>query len=268
MEDLAVGTGHLPVNVFLADGIPVALDDSPQDTKLQSVLSTMDVLFSQVGIRVGPVSYHKLSDPAFDQIDDDAEQEALLTESRVAANERLNLFFVDFIASSTPGGATLGIAGAIPGIKRNGTIYSGVLVAYSGYSGPEIGATAAHECGHYLGLFHTSQFDYQGNLLYGDPIHATPTCPLWETTPECPTIGNSNLMWPYDLGYVDGLRIDQAQGNIMLNHPLIEPGLPPGVSAKTGYPNTSAKVALDGLRTLAEWRVGCETCRRLLARKQ
>ena len=89
-----------------------------------------------------------------------------------------------------------------------------------------VGSTAAHEAGHYLGLFHTNQVDQFGFPFLPDPILDTEVCAAF-FTPECPTLGNDNLMWPDDLGFALGLLLTRGQGNVLKSHSLVEPGTPP-----------------------------------------
>jgi len=220
-----ISFGHLPLNIFLSDGLSIDVSDAPTDPKLQEALQTVDMLFKQVGLRVGSVSYFKLNDPAFDDIGSFAELDALQELSSAAPEARLNMFMVNTI--SIDGGGFLGVAGATPGIKRNGTIFSGVVTVYDDVTGPFVGSTAAHEGGHYLGLFHTTGFDDFGFINGVDLILDTPICFLNEIDFECLTIGNDNLLWPFELGFVD-LDLTAGQGSVLLNHPLVEPGDPPG----------------------------------------
>lgn len=150
----------------------------------------------------------------------------------------------------------LGVAGAIPGIKRNGTVYSGVAVAYDADTGPLIGSTAAHECGHYLGLFHTTQFDQFGFIIDADLIEDTPVCPLFGTSAECPTEGNDNLLWPYDLGILD-LDLTIGQGLVLRSHPLVDPGMPGlAVSSLTSHDLAVGATVLP-LSARRSWCANC-----------
>ena len=216
--------GLLPVNVFIADGIPVTAADAPTDAGFQTILDTIDALFAQRGLRLSDVSFFDISNPAYDEIDSDAEREAMVaSESAVAPEHRLNLFFVQGFPND-PG--TLGVSQGIPGLKMNGTRFSGITIVYDGMPADLVGATTAHEAGHYLGLFHTTQHDAFGDPVSPDPILDTLVCPDFPD-PVCPILGDNNLMWPYSFPFANGLLLSRGQGNVFKNHSLVEPGTPP-----------------------------------------
>jgi hypothetical protein len=115
------------------------------------------------------------------------------------------IFFVDDIqaAAAGNGGTVVGIDGAIPGPPgAGGTVHSGALVNVSNITattncvaansprtcGPdEVGYITSHEAGHYLGLFHTTEFN--GTLF--DPIGDTSQC-----APACDTDKDGTLTGP------------------------------------------------------------------------
>jgi hypothetical protein len=115
------------------------------------------------------------------------------------------IFFVDDIqaSASANAGVVVGIDGAIPGPPgAGGTVHSGALVNVSNITattncvaatsfrtcGPdEVGYITSHEAGHYLGLFHTTEFD--GSLF--DPIGDTSQCAL-----SCDTDKDGTLTGP------------------------------------------------------------------------
>ena len=125
-------------------------------------------------------------------------------------------------------------SGGIPGpALTSGTLASGVAVATFGPIGdltPEMaliqGRTMAHEGGHYLGLFHTTERD----ALLTDPISDTPAChPARDTNhngtveaAECLDLDGTNLMFwgPLALGtQQDGLT--EGQKFVLYRNPLI-----------------------------------------------
>lgn len=113
----------------------------------------------------------------------------LLSTSRDFTNQALNFFFVQGIEN----GPIAGVAGKIAGPPLiQGTRYSGVVVTT--LNGPigdlsrrdliTQGGTMAHEGGHYLGLYHTTESHGAGAGVPGrapkdlvDPINDTPECP-------------------------------------------------------------------------------------------
>ncbi|MFQ5845019.1 MAG: hypothetical protein ACE5JG_08530, partial [Planctomycetota bacterium] len=251
--------GNLPLNVFLADGIPITPASATGDAKLQSTLQVMDDLLAQVGLRIGPVSYFKLTDPSFDTVDVATSFEALQTQSAAAPEARLNLFFVN--AFTNPN--LLGVAGGTPGLKRNGTIYSGVAMGYDGFDASFLGSTAAHEAGHYLGLYHTTEYDQFGFPVFPffDNIEDTPICPVDFTTVECPTIGNDNLLWPFDIPGVapEDYLLTHGQGHVLLSHPLVEPG-PPRGGGGSPFTRRAAPAGAGGVLPLRTRRSWCANC--------
>jgi hypothetical protein len=122
------------------------------------------------------------------------------------------LFFVDRIrASVQAGGVILGIDGAIPGpAGAGGTVHSGALVnvadlttagcggtpGYTTCGSDSVAYIAAHEGGHFLGLFHTTEHD--GSFF--DPLDDTPQC------------ASSCDLPPVD-GFVDGSECGDDSSN-------------------------------------------------------
>ena len=83
-----------------------------------------------------------------------------------------------------------------------------------------LGFTLAHEFGHFLGLFHTSQTgDPPTTIVGNDPISDTPVCKDSEAASslfDCPDFGN--LMFPYVCDP------DQAPSSIDCTEPEVTTG--------------------------------------------
>ncbi len=187
-----VEDGVLDLNIFLSPGLGVS--DPATDPKLAAVVSRMDDIFAQVGLRMGEVSYYKLTNPAYDHLEYGG-QPALWAESKAAVETRMNIFFVLTVQVGHP---AVGLAAAAPGVKRNGTLASGVVVDYDFDNVVAIGQVAAHEVGHYLGLQHVDDIDNVMHYQY--------------TGTALPTLTT-------------------GQGYVTLRHPLVAPDPLSGLSA-------------------------------------
>jgi hypothetical protein len=180
-------TAGLDVNFFFAEipGLDAASAES--DADFQAALRVFRDIYASAGVTLGDIRYCQLRDAdakRYAVIDDtegtgselsrmfalSGEAEALGCKGEQA----LNFFLVEEIVGGRAGYIILGIAGGIPGPPIGGTTHSGVAVTMTGYSRnpKQIGQTMAHEGGHFLGLFHTTEAD--GNAF--DPLRDTPEC--------------------------------------------------------------------------------------------
>lgn len=118
-----------------------------------------------------------------------------------AVNPALDVFFVGDIeplSAADPGAIT----GATPvPFGMHGTASSGIAIASDMLAGEstQLGRTLAHEIGHALGLFHTTESN--GDVF--DPLPDTPTCARERDVnrdgldpSECEGAGADNLMFP------------------------------------------------------------------------
>lgn len=188
-----VKTGALEVehdaklNVFFA-GTQVDARSAPTDPAFQELTREVAEVYRRAGVRLDTedVGYYDVANPEFAFIDTtdgfDSELRRLFAESAIADDDgRINVFFVRTISSGTPGFITLGVAGGIPGPPGvNGTRSSGVVVGLDSFGAnslprriTEIAGVWAHEMGHFMGLFHTSE---QTGRSF-DPLPDTPECP-------------------------------------------------------------------------------------------
>lgn len=197
--------GVLDLNVFLSPGLSITSPGT--DTKLQAVLSRMDDIYAQIGLHIGDVSYYQIGDSAYDNVNN-GEFPQLLAKSSAASSTRANLFFVQ----TALGGGVLGIAGGIPGPALDGTRVSGVMVDYDWSDATAVGQVAAHELGHYLGLYHTAESTGQHDI-----INDTLECPG-----QCTSASGGYLMhWQYDGSALPTITAGEA--HVILGHPLVGP---------------------------------------------
>ena len=199
-------------------------DGALQDTFADVMLIARNI-FSREGIRM-EVGTVKVLDEAEDRASfeilrsrDDLEN--LMAQSEVpSASQRealsVNLFVIDGFAFAGEAGL-LGISQGLPGAAGlHGHPTSGVTVTSefvgkvvvldtgTQISGNELtAATVAHEIGHFLGLFHTTE----GDGTNFDPIEDTQECSAVDFPLDCPD--RNNLMFPIAYGTNTSLSADQ-----------------------------------------------------------
>lgn len=198
-------------------GLPGGLDANRarSDTKFQKLVTALGKLLGDAGIKLGFTRYFDVTGAdaqRFSIVDtgrslgiDEHAELLSLSGSLGADNLGVNVFFVRGFS----GWDLLGKAGSIPGPPMmHGTYTSGVVVGMGEYFGypnenTAIGLTVqtiAHELGHQLGLFHTTEADGSAH----DPISDTPECPAAQfdhnrdgmvDPDECGSRGGNNLMF-------------------------------------------------------------------------
>lgn len=206
LEEKTLGT-RLDLDVYLV-GVPgISAATASGNTNMQSVLAHFEEIFLQAGIGVGQVRFHDIGgadQQRYSVIRSEEDVMNLVSLSTTPSDIlSMNIFFVQQFAFSD-GGGTIGISMGLPGpAGLHGTYGSGVVFT-SEYmnttfrdggewvSGDDFtGIVLAHEVGHYLGLFHTSeQYGYSH-----DPLLDTPECTRNNFPSRCPDLGN--LMFPF-----------------------------------------------------------------------
>jgi hypothetical protein len=214
------GSGRLDLNLYYvgAEGLAVSGDRGPP--LLAAALDEVDRIYAPAGIFVGEVRQSAVAGALLARGTPLPEAEVsagfahlvaqygvlpqlpeLLALSAGASDVALDVFFVGAI-DAVGGGEVDGIAGGTPvAWGMHGGPGSGVVIAADGLNDPvALGRTLAHEIGHALGLFHTTERD--GRVL--EPLPDTPSCPIdhdsdhsgsLEAT-ECAGFGGDNLMFP------------------------------------------------------------------------
>jgi hypothetical protein len=197
---------NLDVNFYIVASGQLTAATAGANPSAQRMVNTFKSLYAAAGITVRNVTFYDTS--AADQARfgtnvnadktgpcDELNQMFLLSAAHPgtpAAPAPMNLFLVQSITSNTPnpGGTIVGIDGTIPGPSSfTGTVHSGAAVSLADLFSIQSGGSctgaidlrcgadvtayiAAHETGHFLGLFHTTEST--GN--YFDPISDTPKC--------------------------------------------------------------------------------------------
>lgn len=168
------GTGRLPVNAIRVSDAQIS------DEEINAALVVADNLY--VANDAGTLTDITLIDLATDDGSfiptEGPEIDRLRSTMLGGSPSAINVFFID---DFTDASGFLGIAAGIPG--PNGipeTVGSGVVVALASHQSIEgvldttlMGETIAHEVGHQLGLFHTSESDGSEHDLAPDTAECT-----------------------------------------------------------------------------------------------
>lgn len=229
---LALRTGPTPSNGATLKVKPYLASASRTPADLQPVLEVMKSIYAdQAGVTLTVEPIEVLDEPAFRVVEPVFTNEvtaALISQGPAGS---ANVFYIDDASGSNSGllgiapgiGGTLGIAG-----NRNGVLIGldGHLIG--GQLNPDfVGETAAHEVGHLLGLFHTSE----RNGLVHDILADTPECDGvardvnndgMVSIAECLGFGATNLMFWIGDGVTRQNKLTPDQAHVIIYSPIAE----------------------------------------------
>jgi len=218
----------IDLNVIVADGTGISRED------LEAAVAHMASVYTnpenpQLAVDINAVSYYSValeSGPYIDYEGDDIN--TLRATQTDGDGHQMNLFFIaDFVGS--PG--ILGIAAGIPGpIGISETYASGVVMSVESHQdvGGNIdiellGETMAHEAGHQMGLFHTTESSGE----YFDGIGDTPECDQSRdangdgdvSADECQDLDGMNIMF-WAAAYFRQWQMTPYQADMLIDSPI------------------------------------------------
>ena len=195
--------GVLPLHFYFTGSRGWTAEAAPDSADFGRALDHMATLYAEIGVTVVPMTYQDI-DPSFREITMDyygqsPELHELYSQS--VHDDGVNLFFVDSLGP--PGSPIGGIAGGIPGPNLiSGTSRSGVVInAAMDFDPKGVGHVMAHETGHFLGLFHTSEIT-MGGAGINDPLDDTPEGRAGVSNLMFPTAGSNDASLTEDQGFV------------------------------------------------------------------
>lgn len=189
-----VSSGVLDLNIYLVSGSGYTAATASTDSSFQQMLTVLQTILSRdANIVLGDIVYRDINDASLSTVDldlalgDVTEFGLLFDYGSASTNHGVDLFVVYQLRDR---GTTIGgIAGSVPGpatlhaMATSGVVIrSDLLPDFPAF----IGDIAAHELGHYLGLWHNTE----GTGTRHDPVSDTKECPA-----SCDTTGDGYLQW-------------------------------------------------------------------------
>ena len=171
---------------------------------ISDTLSVMSGIYLKNGVTLTIKSTIIISDTEYSAVSPTFTNSTTSALVKLGSSEAVNIFFIEDYSGS--GSGMLGNAAGMPGSMGDVNSWNGVLASLTAHAtgtaldAQLLGETAAHEMGHQLGLFHTTE--KEGTVF--DILSDTPECASSSqdndsngtiTAEECDGFGGGNLMF-------------------------------------------------------------------------
>lgn len=180
-----------------------------QTSAIQAALNQMLTIYQTAGFRVILKPLISLQETLFNSLSTNIKDPNTAKLLQSITTDSINLFLIPDLYQNDIDGL-LGISGGIPGPHGIQNPKNAVLVSIGAHeiqgtiSGSLLGETMAHEIGHWLGLFHTTEedgleFDILEDtpqcLLQNDRAHGANVADKKLSAEECEVLDGHNLMF-------------------------------------------------------------------------
>ncbi|MCW5803016.1 MAG: hypothetical protein KIT31_11575 [Deltaproteobacteria bacterium] len=200
-----------------------AINNAQIEAAIDRAVIWVNNLYSQVGVRILDYQITKIALPRTrfevqtESVKSDIDD--VLAQARAANTARtdaVHVVVVRQIGGSDPAGYAMGLPGPFDADRAN----AAVLVSTDAYTDRDnfldvegLASTVAHEVGHFMGLYHTSEANGQNH----DPLPDTPEC----SGIGCSSDFEKNIM--SSGGGAQRTKITPDQAFVIQHHPLCEP---------------------------------------------
>ena len=201
---LALRTGTTPSDATIAVQ-PFITGTSWSAGDISDALSIMSGIYLKNGITLTLKSTITITETKYSVVSPTFTNTTTSALIKQGSSDAVNIFFIEDYSGS--GSGMLGNAAGMPGSMRDVNSWNGVMASLTAHAKETgeldaqlLGETAAHEMGHQLGLFHTTE--KEGTVF--DILSDTPECLSSShdndsngtiTAEECDEFGGENLMF-------------------------------------------------------------------------
>ena len=200
---LALRTGTAPSDATIAVQ-PFITGTTWSVVDLSDALSIMSGIYMKNGVTLNIKSTITITETEYNAVSKNFTNATTSALVKKGSSDAVNIFFIEDYSGS--GSGMLGNAAGMPGSMGDVNSWNGVLASLTAHAtgtaldAQLLGETAAHEMGHQLGLFHTTE--KEGTVF--DILSDTPECLSSSkdndsngtiTAEECDGFGGDNLMF-------------------------------------------------------------------------